>query len=84
VGLAFAFAFAHDRIKDWSLLVLGGSNFADVEVITTAGEEPEQLSLDDSFRAQAPMRPDGTCRFALLLLLLLLLLWLTLGLMWCT
>ncbi len=57
----------HCRVKDWGLLMVGGSNFAEIEVLSTAStastDEPlDPLSLNDSFRAQVPMRAEGTHR----------------------
>jgi hypothetical protein len=47
-------------------LMVGGSNFAEIEVVSTEstgstdGDEPlDPLSLNDSFRAQVPMRAQG-------------------------
>ncbi len=45
--------------------MVGGSNFAEIEVLSTARtastDEPlDPLSLNDSFRAQVPMRAEGT------------------------
>jgi hypothetical protein len=47
--------------------MVGGSNFAEIEVLSTAStastDEPlDPLSLNDSFRAQVPMRAEGTHR----------------------
>ena len=57
----------HCRVKDWGLLMVGGSNFAEIEVLSTAStastdEQLDPLSLNDSFRAQVPMRAEGTHR----------------------
>lgn len=47
--------------------MVGGSNFAEIEVLSTENsastDEPlDPLSLNDSFRAQVPMRAEGTHR----------------------
>ncbi|ELR14242.1 uncharacterized protein ACA1_082150, partial [Acanthamoeba castellanii str. Neff] len=52
------------KVKDWGLLMVGGSNFAEIEVLSTENsastDEPlDPLSLNDSFRAQVPMRAEG-------------------------
>lgn len=50
-------------ISEWNLLIVGGSNFPDIELLGPEGEELEQLNLEDSWRAQVPFRENSDSTF---------------------
>lgn len=52
-------------IKDWNLLLVGGSNFPEIEIIGQQNGQFDQLNLEDAWRAQVPLREDGAIRIVL-------------------